>query len=408
MTYQCQLFDLGFSRRPSSAFEVSENAAGPAQWGRRDGSKPSIGRNSENAALPKPQQSLGGGVLGDVTNLAVVENQTKQVLAAPTIRQLGLAPPLPSRGAVMTNIADRVEPEASLAEDAQQVMEYLPDIFHVLQREELLHAPSPGYIDLQVHVNIKMRAILVDWLVSVQQKYKLKAETLFLAVNLIDRHLELKATARRNLQLVGVTGLFIAAKFEEIHPPQIKDLVHVTDKAYTRDDIMKMEVVMLGALDYKICSPTPMHFFERYQLLNTCSETQRDLAQYLLELALVDYSMIQYPPSTLAAAAVLLSSKLLRRQPAWSVAAVNETHFAEHMLNECAKQMCPLLENAELNSLQAVRKKFSQSKYHSVAKLSFTQAPSAPAVGGDRRRSIGGNEARPPASSVMPEKVAAI
>jgi len=92
---------------------------------------------------------------------------------------------------------------------------------------------------------------------------------------------------------------------------------------------------------------------------------------------LVDYNMLKYSPSRLAASSILLSNKLLRRQPAWKPAAVKQTRFTEQMLKECAKEMCSLLENAEHSPLQAVRKKFSQLKYHSVAKLNFTVAPGA-------------------------------
>jgi cyclin B len=258
-------------------------------------------------------------------------------------------------------------------------------------------------MDRQAHVNAKMRGILVDWLVSVQQKYKLKAETLFLAINLIDRYLELRCTARRHLQLVGVTAMLIAAKFEEMYPPQICDFVYVTDKAYSKEDITKMEVTMLTALDFKICRPTPVTFLERYQNVNGCTEAHRDLAQYLLELTLVEYNMLKYSPSRLAAAAVLLSNKLLGRQPSWKPAAVKHTHFTEQMLKECAKEMCGLVEHAEHSPLQAVRKKFSQLKYHSVAKISFMPAPATVAdeqghtssrrsTGGatTHRRSLGG------------------
>jgi len=230
--------------------------------------------------------------------------------------------------------------------------------------------PSPSYMDRQAHVNAKMRAILVDWLVDVHRKYKLRAETLFLTVSIVDRYLELRVTAQRHLQLVGVTAMLVAAKFEEVYPPQIKDVVYVTDKAYSREEILKMEVSMLTALQFKICRPTAVNFLERYQLINCCTDAHRDLAQYLLELTLVDYKMIKYSPSHLAAAAVLLSNKLLRR-PSWTSAAVRHTKLTEPMLKECAKEICILLELAEQNPLQAIRKKFSQLKHHSVAKLNF-------------------------------------
>jgi cyclin B len=366
--------------------------------------------SSENAAPEKytnPPSSLGGGVLGDVTNLAkssVVQAYVSDITAEkasvlpPT--EPGPAIPFPSTGAALITHANyqQLELESDLrhADDHQYVLEYLHVIHRVLHREEVLHTASPGYMDRQAHVNAKMRGILVDWLVSVQQKYKLKAETLFLAINLIDRYLELRATARRHLQLVGVTAMLIAAKFEEMYPPQISDFVYVTDKAYSKEDIVKMEVTMLTALDFKICRPTPVTFLERYQNVNGCTEAHRDLAQYLLELTLVEYSMLKYSPSRLAAAAVLLSNKLLRRQPSWKPAAVKHTHFTEQMLKECAKEMCGLVENAEHNSLQAVRKKFSQLKYHSVAKISFTHAPTSSisideAHTSSRRSSTGGS-----------------
>jgi len=282
---------------------------------------------------------------------------------------------------------DDVDADTSHAEDPAYVMEYITDIFRKMQTDEELHQASSCYMERQAHVNVKMRGILVDWLVSVQQKYKLKAETLFLTVSLLDRYLEKKATERRNLQLVGVTALLVAAKFEEIYPPKISDLVYVTDKAYSKDDIIKMEVSILSCLDFKICSPTPMHFLERYQSINGCSEAHKSLAQYLLELGLPDYNMLKYSASTRAASAVFLSNKLLRHQPAWKAAAVKHSHFSEAMLKDCAKETCALLEYAESNPLQAVRKKFSQLKHHSVAKLNFAAASPPPVLTGEEPRS---------------------
>jgi len=393
---------------------------------------------SENVAPEKSQEPVnrGGSALGEITNIAVVpmphseaSNAVKPTLSgagqqttmmasqgqAAAAREPSLAQqPKPSSTAATfastgAASADYVEADVKNAEDPQHVMEYMPDIFTLLQKEEALCRVSPGYMDRQVHVNAKMRGILVDWLVSVQQKYKLKAETLFMAISLLDRYLEQKATARRYLQLVGVTSMLIAAKWEEVYPPQINDFVYVTDKAYTKEDIVKMEVAILGALDFKICRPTPMQFLDRYQSVNGCSEAHFHLAQYLLELTLVDYNMLKYCPSRLAAASVLLSNKLLRKQPSWKAAAVKHTNFNEQMLKECAKEMCALLEYAEHSPLQAVRKKFSQTKYNSVAKLSFTGAPSSGSatdeasrlsIGTDRRRSLGGSDlSRPPTSS---------
>jgi cyclin B len=83
-----------------------------------------------------------------------------------------------------------------------------------------------------------MRAILVDWLIEVHYKFKLMPETLFLTMNLIDRFLERSDVLRTKLQLVGVTAMLIACKYEEIYAPEVRDFVYITDKAYTREEIL--------------------------------------------------------------------------------------------------------------------------------------------------------------------------
>jgi len=79
-----------------------------------------------------------------------------------------------------------------------------------------------------------MRSILIDWLVDVHLKFKLLPETLFITVNIIDRFLEKQRVSKSRLQLVGVTALFVASKYEEIYPPELKDFVYITDRAYSK------------------------------------------------------------------------------------------------------------------------------------------------------------------------------
>lgn len=83
-----------------------------------------------------------------------------------------------------------------------------------------------------------MRVILVGWLIEVHLKFKLFPETLFLTVNLIDRYCEKKYVQRTNYQLLGVTAMLIASKYEEIYAPEIRDFVYITDKAYTKEQIL--------------------------------------------------------------------------------------------------------------------------------------------------------------------------
>ena len=130
--------------------------------------------------------------------------------------------------------------------------EYAVEIFDFLRNTDLEFSANYGYMEKQQDVNEKMRSILIDWLIEVHLKFKLVPESLFVTINLIDRYLEKEQINRQKLQLVGVTAMLIACKYEEIYPPIVKDFVYITDNAYTKEDILQMESKILQTLDFNI------------------------------------------------------------------------------------------------------------------------------------------------------------
>merc|ERR1712060_740552 len=153
--------------------------------------------------------------------------------------------------------------------------------------------------------------------------------------------------------------------------------------------IIDMEIRILSALDFNICRPLSVNFLERYQQVNGCTEVHSALSEYLLELTLPDAKMVKYSPSYMAAASIFLSNKLLEKRPSWPSSAVKHTMMTESMIKECAKEMCHLFESADGSQFQAVRKKFSQVKHHSVAKLSFSPSQQANSVSCDSSARVG-------------------
>jgi len=120
----------------------------------------------------------------------------------------------------------------------QFVAEHASYIYrHCLVTEEQTR-PMQNYMDYQKDINPSMREILTDWLIEVHLKFKLLPETLYLTVNLIDQFLTTQNIYRNKLQLVGVTAMLIASKYEEIYPPIVSDFVYITDNAYTREEIL--------------------------------------------------------------------------------------------------------------------------------------------------------------------------
>lgn len=77
------------------------------------------------------------------------------------------------------------------------------------------------YMGTQPDLNAKMRSILIDWLIEVHRKFELMPETLYLTVNIVDRFLSLKTVPRKELQLVGISSMLIACKYEEIWAPEV-------------------------------------------------------------------------------------------------------------------------------------------------------------------------------------------
>ena len=248
------------------------------------------------------------------------------------------------------------------------VTEFVNDMFNYWFRVEPLTRVSCNYMRLQTDINHKMRAILVDWLVEVHLKFKLMPETLFLTHNLIDRFLEKKAVSRKNLQLVGVTAMLMASKYEEIWAPEVRDFVYISDKAYTREQIIEMEKDMLSELGFHLTVPTPFHFLSRFFKAAGADKQMQLLANFLVECALVDYGALKFSNSMLAASCVYVAMRCLNKGR-WDANMKIHTRYSESDILECADAVSRLQRAAPTANLSAVYKKYSNDKFMAVAKI---------------------------------------
>lgn len=234
----------------------------------------------------------------------------------------------------------------------------------------------------QKDINQKMRSILIDWLIEVHDKFKLQPQTLWLSINILDRYLENVQILRSKLQLVGISALLIASKYEEIYPPEVKDCVYITDNAYDRPEILAMETAMLTKLEYKITVPTGYHFLIRYLNCIQASERTRHLASYYAERNLQESDMLCVQPHKFAAAAVyaalMQQNESLRRlhsATVWGQTLQEESGLSEKDLKPCARNIISHVreesETASKRRLVATKKKFSNGKYSGIASLAL-------------------------------------
>ena len=165
-----------------------------------------------------------------------------------------LLSPSPGAGGVSTDAEVNAVGDGMLLEYAAETFEYLRSAevclclplspISTAARQPLPHCPlqvhlrpTASYMSRQPDLTHNMRSILVDWLQEVAEEYQLTMDTLALAVAYLDRFLSKMSVSRSKLQLLGATCMYLAAKFEEIYPPEIAEFVYITDDTYTKRQV---------------------------------------------------------------------------------------------------------------------------------------------------------------------------
>ncbi|KAK6912123.1 Cyclin, C-terminal domain, partial [Dillenia turbinata] len=254
---------------------------------------------------------------------------------------------------------------------------YAADIYGYLRVAELTGRPSSSFMEkVQRDITQSMRAILIDWLVEVSEEYKLVPDTLYLTVHLIDLFLSENYIERQRLQLVGITCMLIASKYEEICAPRVEDFCFITDSTYTREEVLKMESRVLNYFNFHISVPTSKTFLRRFlraaqALYKVPSLELEYLANYLTELTLVDYAFLKFPPSMVAASAVFLARwSLDQSSHPWNTTLQYYTMYKASDLKTTVLALQDLQLNTKGCPLNAIRMKYRQDKFKSVASLS--------------------------------------
>ncbi|XP_050872074.1 G2/mitotic-specific cyclin-2 isoform X2 [Lathyrus oleraceus] len=287
------------------------------------------------------------------------------------------------------------------ANNALAVVEYIEDLHSYYRKIECIGCVSPTYMEDQADLNERMRAILVDWLIEVHDKFDLMQETLFLTINLIDRFLAKQNVVRKKLQLVGLVAMLLACKYEEVSVPVVSDLIHISDKAYSRKELLQMvtvfqscnndflrlldprnliyliveisfqtpqEKLMLNTLQYNMSLPTAYVFMRRFLKAAQANKKLEMAAFFLVELSLVDYGMLKFPPSLVAAAAVYTAQCTVSGFKHWNKTCEWHTNYSEDQLSECAKMMVGLHQKAGTGKLTGAHRKYCSAKFSFTAK----------------------------------------
>ncbi|XP_040610241.1 G2/mitotic-specific cyclin-B1-like [Mesocricetus auratus] len=261
------------------------------------------------------------------------------------------------------------EVDADDGADPNLCSEYVKDIYAYLRQLEEEQSVRPKYL-LGHEVTANMRAILIDWLIQVQMKFRLLQETMYMTVPIIDRFMQDNCASKKMLQLVGVTAMFIASKYEEMYPPEIGDFAFVTNNTYIKHQIRPIEMKILRVLNFSLGPPLPLHFFHRASKIGEVDVEQHTLAKYLMELTLLDYDMVHFAPSQIAAGAFCLALKILDNSE-W-------TPTLQHYLSYTEESLLPVMQhlaknvvmvNHDLTKHMTIKNKYATSKHAKISTL---------------------------------------
>ncbi len=267
--------------------------------------------------------------------------------------------------------------DVSKINNVQIPKEYLNIIYYNLLKEQdndLKPKADPEYMTNQKEINAQMRSILIDWIIDVHFKFGFTDETLFMTVLIIDRYLSVNQISRNKLQLLGITALMIACKHEEIDVPKIDDFIYITDNAYVRDEVYKMENDVLSTLDFALLYPSPIKFFEYLSLHFNFDKKKHMMGKYLMESFLLDVKFNKYKPATISCACtyiVMKFFKLENYQEAYHkkffLFNENKEITVEYNIKECAKDICLFVDNINKTNYLACQKKYSKPEQEKVS-----------------------------------------
>lgn len=198
--------------------------------------------------------------------------------------------------------------------NAQIPFEYFEEILEKLKDEE-----TKAKFSLQTHpqINENVRFILINWISEVHRKFKLKDETLYQTIYIIDycKNKQGNLFTTINYQLLGITALYISCKFEEIYFPSLETFSIVTANTFDNEDILQMEYAIMGVIDYSFHSCYPLRFLELYKYVFELKDKEFLFCKFCVETVLFDESFYEYHFSTIVISVVFSFLKLYTTCP---------------------------------------------------------------------------------------------
>ena len=255
------------------------------------------------------------------------------------------------------------------------VDDYGNDIFKYLRKNEKVNACDYSNKDLfklqdKKYFNENNRSIILQWLVKNNMKWKLKDDTIFMAMNIMDRYISKFKSKNLEFQLIAISSYFIASKYEDIYPPYLDELSQICNYIYSNDDIIKKEYEILVGLNFDILYNSSYKYLTfLHSIADKDNLKLLYLAQFILELSLENLDILEHSQSQRALSALLIAKKILQIKKSWNNLRLYY-NYDDNVIKKVQKKMIFLLNKVmKSKSKNAIYEKFESSKYKSVSSL---------------------------------------
>jgi hypothetical protein len=256
----------------------------------------------------RPTQSRGNVLTKQNTTKNVEKQPEHVVLKKPKVQPpLTGAKELPKVASIATYTAPSNSSSfvpAHVFDDEQKYLLYL----------ERCRAVPALFLEKKA-VTGKMRAVLFDWVLQVQERFGLAHDTLHLAWIMIDRCLCVNEIKKDKLQLLGATCMFLATKYEEVSIPHINDFIYLAASAFSKRDITHMERTVFQTINFNMGFSYPVHFLRRYRyVLQNTGDNTHPLSKMFCDLFMSVYEVCHKLPSTIAQVSLYLAYFITEQQ----------------------------------------------------------------------------------------------
>lgn len=250
--------------------------------------------------------------------------------------------------------------------------EYATEIYENLLEEEknLAIRPLPHFIERQTEINPRMREILIDWIVDIHYKFKMKPKTLYLTIHLIDTYLSFKIIERCKFQLLGIAAFLISSKLEEVKPISVNDLVFLSDSAFSKDEVLEMESQLLKVTDFCLLVPLAFDFYENVSKILDFNEEQFYLGQFFMESFMLNPEFVKVPGSLMAVTCCYIVMKFFNKS-GYEICydtKLNSPHAPKRVIKNLARDICIFIDSIQ-DKKYTSKIKFSHPEFKNVGRF---------------------------------------